>query len=238
MAWQMEAFDEEDEEEDDNDDKRVRGMNKKHKMCNNTTQQICCLYRKLVELFGDGVVMGLSKWGENQFERPEKEVKLTNKDSFKTGEQLIEEMMMEGVGEGVVRRDRGSQDREMSVKTTFSDAHIKLTIAKKILKDDITDQEKPKKPSSIHSPKSHKGSITELFDRVPLKLTDEALISFKFKGRNLLSTFTEKRKAMLLARNMAKQHASVSRYRLLCASLPLHGKRPTRLNSLRALSKI
>ena len=189
--------------------------------CNNNEdiKLICKLYDKLMQLFGDKIVSIIPTIDIGCAHKKHLEVKLTDKDSFKTGEELIEEMMMEG--EGMQENADKEASQGMSVKTTFSEAHIKLTIAKKVNKHQ--DQIKSSKVQS-----SHKASLENAFEISPLKRTDEALITFKFKGKNFLSTFLEKRKAMLLARNIARQHASVSRYRQLCSSLPLHGRIPSK----------
>ena len=218
MKWQVEAYELEEEEE---------GKDGTHKVQAETTRQISALYHKLVEMFADEVVAMLPEW-EAEAEEKEVEVKLTDQDYFKTGEQLLEEMMSEGAGE-IVKQERGvgsSDGTGMSVKTTFSKAHIKLTIAKKAIKSEAPEQGEGKMRRGVHA--SHRGDLDQLFQRTPLKCSDEALITFKFKAKNFLSTFLEKRKAMLLAKNMARQHASVSRYRQLCSTLPLHGKMPSK----------
>lgn len=84
----------------------------------------------------------------------------------------------------------------------------------------------PKKPkigrkSSL--PKSVKTS--DMFELSRLRERDVIFV-FSFQGRVQHCVFSERQKALILARDMALQHAAVSKYRTLCTSLRYHGKRP------------
>lgn len=61
--------------------------------------------------------------------------------------------------------------------------------------------------------------LQQVFDVVQVRSRRDALFVLKLRGRQHLCTFTERRKAQILQRNMALQHAAVSRYRSIVAKL-------------------
>ena len=138
-------------------------------------------------------------------------------------------------------------DADLSIKASVNDpSHgIKLTIFKRpkskstpevaqplaAEKQSTTDVKIAKLSNDKKSNPVKKLSPAEMFELTTLRGRD-ALFMFRFQGRIQLCTFTERKKMQILARNMALQHASVSRYRNLCAQKKLYGKPKNSLTSV------
>lgn len=82
---------------------------------------------------------------------------------------------------------------------------------------------KPKLGRKSSLPKSVK--TPDVFELSRLRERDVIFV-FSFQGRVQHCVFSERQKALILARDMALQHAAVSKYRTLCSSLQHYGKRP------------
>ena len=145
-----------------------------------------------------------------------------------TGDSLLSGLMDEG-------KDRSSTE-DVAIKATLSDPlhGIKLKISKcsKQTKDVVLEsasdgtfgETKSKKASSGSKRNSSSVITSEMFDEMPLKNREDVIISFRFRNQSNLNTFTEKKKAQILARNMTRQYASTSRYRELCNNLKPYSK--------------
>lgn len=145
------------------------------------------------------------------------------------GDNLLSGLMDEG-------KDRSNID-DVAIKSTLSDPlhGIKLKISKcsKQMKDAILEsstsdgpfgETKSKKASGGSKRNSSSVMTSEMFDEMSLKNREDVLITFRFRNQSNLNTFTEKKKAQILARNMSRQYASTSRYRELCNNLKPYSK--------------
>lgn len=137
-------------------------------------------------------------------------------------------------------------DTDLTIKATVSDPSrgIKLTI----LKRPKTAAAAPQLTSPVSSlpslwpqvsgsvksvskiqSKSCRSSLpkstlkSDVFELTHLKERDVIFV-FSFQGRVQHCVFSERQKALILARDMALQHAAVSKYRSMCSALPNHGK--------------
>ena len=141
-------------------------------------------------------------------------------------------------------------DADLTVKATVSDPSlgIKLTILKRpklqqfpvlwsslppmasdlagtaasIMLNEVEKLKDRKRVGVLVRPKCKMADAFEC--TVPLRNRDVIFV-FKFQGRVQLCTFSERQKALILARDMAIQLAAVSRYRTLCARLQTCGKK-------------
>lgn len=138
-------------------------------------------------------------------------------------------------------------DTDLTIKATVSDPSrgIKLTILKrpktaaaaapqltspvaslpslwpKVSSSVKTVSKIPSKSCRSSLPKSTLKS--DIFELTQLKERDVIFV-FSFQGRVQHCVFSERQKALILARDMALQHAAVSKYRSMCSALPNHGK--------------
>lgn len=75
---------------------------------------------------------------------------------------------------------------------------------------------------------------SDVFEVTQLRERDVIFV-FSFQGRVQHCVFSERQKALILARDMALQHAAVSKYRSMCSALPNHGKlqKPSQMKTKR-----
>ncbi|ESO13186.1 hypothetical protein HELRODRAFT_159817 [Helobdella robusta] len=187
-------------------------------------KQLYHLYSMLYELHGDSVSLRLIcssiETGKNKVDLFDKEIKKSNKtqpcsESFdNTSVKAVVTNSQHGIK---LKISKFSKFQKFVTHSSVNDSDISTCVSHKFVLKKPSD-----KNNLISKNTKNQMKLEEVFELTPFRIRDEILIPFRFKGKTILSTFTEKKKAQILAKNMAKQHASLSRYRELCSTLQCH----------------